>query len=433
MFGKKKKSPQPLSAAERFTLHGFQALDQGDAEKAISFFRAGLEIAPLDRTLREGLHEALSCKSSKQNAAPRKQVHQSATLNVAPPAPLQKRPVVKLQSNPKQPIAQPKQPTKREQQQTQALHETRERSAMNPGFASSDFDDELPPRKQKPTSDSRWKIPFLSTEEDEFSTHANAELDAAMGTFAEEFKPQPERRRYAHGAPNRTPFSRSLPWVVAILVGAGFLTVTAFAKQGLDYFLTEVALPKISQQEVQMSSLPEELNTLLIEASENLTNRKSADAVKALTSAWDVFPKHQDAIRPVLVSSLRVQGTELMNASQYEDALKLFEKTTQLEPEDENNWIEYGRSLREYGRRIQQSNFTRSQVLYERSTAAYAKAIEIDQNNTSALFGLGQVYVLLQKREEAVSKYKRVVALAPGSPEARKAQEFLEQMIGSKS
>ncbi len=440
MFGKKKQSSKPFNAAERLALQGYKALEDGNAQLAIDSFRAGTEAAPLDRAMKHGLHQALALKAyldkrAKEEVNRKVPAGRKPTKPVRKPAPfvdeLEEFPETTFSHQPEMPAA--KRPTKRQEALKQTQQETQSRGLYNPGFSSMDHE-EPPPPQGRSANGSRWKIPFQKFDSNSSNPNidANAELDAALGTFAEEFKPPRDRRRFAHGERPQSAFARSTPWIVGIMVAVGFLSITAAAKQGLDFFLQEVALPKTSTQE-ELTTLPAELNTILVEASENLTNRKSADAVASLNTAWETYPDFQNTIRPVLVSALRVQGTELLNKQQYEEALKFFEKTTVLEPEDENNWIEYGRSLREYGRRVQTTNSTRSQVLYERSKAAYSEALENDSNNISALFGLGQVYFLMQNRAEAVSKYQRVVALSPGSPEARKAQEFLAQMIGSNS
>jgi Flp pilus assembly protein TadD len=424
MFGRKQRTPQPpLSQAERCAREAEHALEEGNAERALELFRLAVECAPLDRNLREGLRYALHQRAEQSRLAAESRASRKRPRTVIIPQEF-------ALEEEEQPAPHP--PTGRKGKS----------NSSNPGFAASDVPatprsrERQQPERQQPRN-ARKASSWASEHPDEFDDPDDAALGSALGSFAEEFKPAPERRhpstpgrrRVSH-RPQNTHFS-PLAWLGGITLTCLILGATAFAYQGILTFMEEVALPKSQYSTGTQQQIPEALNNIILEASEDLTNRKSADAVSSLDKAWKKYPEHQDSIRPVLVSALRVQGTRLINSAKYEEALKLFERATELEPQNENNWIELARSYREYARREQPGNSTRSEVLFTRAQEAYTKALELDKNNPSALFGLGQVYSFQDNRAEAVEKYKRVVALAPGTPEARQAREFLQQLIGS--
>ncbi|MDX1971064.1 MAG: hypothetical protein SFY68_00895 [Candidatus Sumerlaeia bacterium] len=425
MFGRKKRTQQPpLSQAERCALEAEHALEEGNAERAVELFRLAVESAPLDRNLREGLRYALHQRAEQARLAA-----ESRTSRKRPRTAVIPQEFALEEEERPAPL-----PT--------GGRKARSQNTPNLGFAASDSPsaprtrERAQPERQH-TRNSPKAPRWASEHPDEFDDPEDAALGSALGSFAEEFKPAPERRhpstttrRRVTYRPQKTRFSL-LAWVGGVTLTCVLIGITAFAYQGILTFMEEVALPKNQYSTGTQQQIPTALNEIILEASEDLTNRKSADAVSSLDKAWKKYPEHQDSIRPVLVSALRVQGTRLINSAKYEEALKLFERATELEPQNENNWIELARSYREYARREQPGNSTRSEVLFTRAQEAYTKALELDKNNPSALFGLGQVYSFQDNRAEAVENYKRVVALAPGTPEARQAREFLQQLIGS--
>jgi len=459
MFGKSKKQPVKISPTERLEAQAWEAYDQGDFETSIQYFRAALELCPMSREIRLGYRDAITARNHEQKQKPRKK-------KTAPkPAPTKKRVTssnqkkIKIQSGPSRqepkdnfdledgffddeefgfdisnlPTPRPAREKKYEDPDESIEHLTKIRRQNNPGFASTDGDDNrtVPGRRNKSRRSSQVMQSLSSMLHSPIDN--DTELDAAMGTFAEEFKPPSERRRFSHRARKRFRSWTVAGIIAGLVVTGGILGMGALAHQTVSSFLAEVSLPSVQKTIEEQKTLPEDLNEALITASVYLTEREPEKAVKLLDEKWTAYPDYQDEIRPVFVSALRIEANYYLGQRKYPEAIRNYEQATVLEDADENNWIDYGRALAEYGRSIKVSQKSRSIALLEKSADAYNRALDIDEDNASALIGLGLVHTHLNNRKKAVESYNRVVATAPHSAEAVQAKQYLAQLVGNRS
>jgi tetratricopeptide (TPR) repeat protein len=208
---------------------------------------------------------------------------------------------------------------------------------------------------------------------------------------------------------------------------AGILLIVAGVAHGvLVRVLTPIELPPLPDAPM----LPVEVLEKLEDAGRLLGNREPEKAVALLEGAQGAFPDHAGTIKPALARALRVLGNRHLSVRDYQQAESAFEQAATLEADNPDNWIDLAKARREFGRSLQTSARDRGDALLRASVDAYNKALNIQPNMASAHVGLGQTYSFLNERTKAVDHFRKVVALAPGSPEARLAEEQLSQLVG---
>ena len=113
------------------------------------------------------------------------------------------------------------------------------------------------------------------------------------------------------------------------------------------------------------------------------------------------------------------EGVDQMQKRQYDQAIAIFQKALQEEPQSANIYNLMGMAYRfKY-------NQVRSQDLKNKEIAAFKKAVKIDPNYWVALINLGATYYYMGEKDKAAPLFKKALSLNPNHPE--KAQ--LEKMI----
>ncbi len=386
-------SPPPeSSSALALEAQADAALEAGDTRAAIDYYRAALEVSPLHRPLREKLGDALllhaehraSRSTSSRMIAPMPTVEdefdeeEEEESFVAPPprrkaAPARETSRQKLQKRLFPPPAVPGEDEAEEPAPTRQL-----RRVAPP-----------PPTLARPVPPRRGPI-----------VAPRGDMNAP-------------RRRW-----------NSL-WFA--LFYAGILLIVAGVAHGvLVRVLVPVELPSVPQA----PTLPTELVDRLSQAGLHLTAREPEKAIALLENASSVYPDHGEVITPALARALRVLGNQHLAQRDYAEAEKAFERAANLEADNPDNWIDLAKSRREHGRSLQAAQRNRGDGLLREAIAAYERAVKIQPELLAAHVGLGQTYSFLNERNKAVDHFRKVVAIAPGSPEARMAEEQLAQLVG---
>jgi len=204
------------------------------------------------------------------------------------------------------------------------------------------------------------------------------------------------------------------------------LIVAGVAHGVLVRVLTPIELPPLPEAPM----LPVEVLSHLEDAGKLLSAREPEKAVALLDGTQSAFPDHSATITPALARALRVLGNKHLSVRDYQEAEKAFERAATLESDNPDNWIDLAKARREFGRSLQSGQRERGDTMLHASVDAYLRALKIQPDMASAHVGLGQTYSFLNDRTKAVDHFRRVVAVAPGSPEARVAEEHLSQLVG---
>ena len=64
----------------------------------------------------------------------------------------------------------------------------------------------------------------------------------------------------------------------------------------------------------------------------------------------------------------------------------------------------------------------------ENSLRYFQKALQLNQNNVDALYGLGLCYISANQRDEALEALKRLISTAPDHEKAKLAAGLVEQL-----
>lgn len=399
----KKKDDTKLSSAERYARMAEEAMELGDAAAAVEHYRAALQFAPLSRELRQALADALLEKAlagerRKSGAAPRSSsVLGEVDIPTPAPAPARRKLRPVPEPEPERPVSRAKKAAGPPERSA-----PRVRSERAPGFAVLDD--------------------IESDASEEFMDH-----DAET--------PRPRRAAAPASrvsAPSRARVSRrgnGRVWLMAAGYGAVVLIVVGIA-HGLISRAIGGDLPDAAET---APAIPEGLSAKLTEAGELLAERKPAEALKVLDGARSEFPDHARTIDPATVQALRAQGSLHLQDRDYAKAADAYERSTRIDPLSKDNWIDLGRALREGGRTFQTSKPQEAKSLLARAASAYERALDVSSKDPAALYGLAQVRIFLNERSKAVDHLKKVIAVAPGTPEAQQAERDLEQLTGSRS
>ena len=113
------------------------------------------------------------------------------------------------------------------------------------------------------------------------------------------------------------------------------------------------------------------------------------------------------------------EGAGQMQKKHYDQAIAIFQKALQEEPQSATIYNLLGMAYRfKY-------NQVRSQDLKNEEIAAFKKAVKIDPNYWVALINLGATYYYMGEKDKAAPLFKKALSINPNHPE--KAQ--LEKMI----
>ena len=113
------------------------------------------------------------------------------------------------------------------------------------------------------------------------------------------------------------------------------------------------------------------------------------------------------------------EGVGQMQKKHYDQAIAIFQKALQEEPQSATTYNLLGMAYRfKY-------NQVRSQDLKNEEIAAFKKAVKIDPNYWVALINLGATYYYMGEKDKAAPLFKKALSINPNHPE--KAQ--LEKMI----
>ncbi len=367
-------------------------MEANDTRTAIEFYRAALESSPLHRPLRDKLGLALLAhaehRASRTSASHSSRFIAPAPLDDEEPEDTDEVPLV---------VEQPR--------KYKAL------PAAKPASGKRLFP---PPETPKPQ-------PLRSPGARGLRAFEDPLPPAPAPSHSPRRGPVVAPRAEGRGGPRR--------WHSAgfAVLYAGILLIVAGVAHGvLVRVLTPIELPPLPDAPM----LPVEVLENLEDAGRLLGAREPEKAIALLEGTQSAFPDHAATITPALARALRVLGNRHLSARDYQQAEKAFERAATLESDNPDNWIDLAKARREFGRSLQSAQRERGDAMLRAGVDAYLRALKIQPDMASAHVGLGQTYSFLNDRAKAVDHFRRVVALAPGSPEARLAEEHLSQLVG---
>ncbi len=119
---------------------------------------------------------------------------------------------------------------------------------------------------------------------------------------------------------------------------------------------------------------------------------------------------------PADVKSWIALGNEYFDSGQRAKAVEAYGRALQLQPDNPDVLTDQGVMYRELG-------------AYDKAIANFEKASAIDPKHVQSILDLGVLYAQdLKDYDKALKSWERVVAIAPASPEAARAREYIEQL-----
>ena len=109
-------------------------------------------------------------------------------------------------------------------------------------------------------------------------------------------------------------------------------------------------------------------------------------------------------------------GNEYFDSQQRAKAVEAYDKALRLEPNNPDVLTDQGVMYRELG-------------AFDKAIANFDKASTIDPRHLPSLLDLGVLYAQdLKDQDKAIKSWNRVIQIAPTSPQAAKAREYVEQL-----
>lgn len=125
--------------------------------------------------------------------------------------------------------------------------------------------------------------------------------------------------------------------------------------------------------------------------------------------------KHSVEKNPKNVGHLKALGRLLMDGHQPKEAIKYFERAATLQPKDDSLLFD-----------MTMCYFNERQ--YDKALATTNKVLSYSPKHSQALYNKGVILAATGKTEEAEKTWKRLVAVAPLSDEAKMAKNHLSQL-----
>ncbi len=109
-------------------------------------------------------------------------------------------------------------------------------------------------------------------------------------------------------------------------------------------------------------------------------------------------------------------GNDYFDTHQRDRAIEAYAKALELGPDDPDVLTDQGIMYRETGK-------------FDQAIANFEKANRIDPRHLQSLFNLGVVHAYDRKdRDRALATWKRLIALAPASPQAAQARQAMAEL-----
>jgi len=109
-------------------------------------------------------------------------------------------------------------------------------------------------------------------------------------------------------------------------------------------------------------------------------------------------------------------GNDYFDTRQFQKAIEAYERALELEPKDPDVLTDQGVMYQEVGQ-------------FDRAIANFEKANKLNPAHVQSLFNIGVVYANGKKDpQKAAAAWKKVIAVAPQSPQAQAARQALTEM-----
>ncbi len=118
---------------------------------------------------------------------------------------------------------------------------------------------------------------------------------------------------------------------------------------------------------------------------------------------------------------LFVEGEELFNQGQYDEAIAKYEKGLKANPNSSRGYHLLGKAYRfKY-------NYTNEEKYRIKEIESFKKAIELDTNNLDALIDLGATYHWSGEHKKGAEYFKRALKINPNHPERAELEQIIQE------
>jgi tetratricopeptide (TPR) repeat protein len=188
-------------------------------------------------------------------------------------------------------------------------------------------------------------------------------------------------------------------------------------------------IQKFTWAKEAVNPIEKQVNVLYNTAQIYLNQNRYQEAIATLEKALDLNPPNRKVIEDMLAQVYSAQGESYYRAKNYEKAVESYEKAVSYN----DNITEYYYSMGWAQYMIGRDNQIKGRPYlkyYREAIKAFTNAVKIDSGHVRSYSALARVYVRMNNPEEAAKNYRKVIEIDPDSPEAQRARQQLESMLG---
>lgn len=188
-------------------------------------------------------------------------------------------------------------------------------------------------------------------------------------------------------------------------------------------------IQKFTWAKEAVNPIEKQVNVLYNTAEIYLNQNRYGEAIASLEKALDLNPANKKVIEDRLAEVYFEQGESFYAAKNYTKAVESYERAVSYNANVTEYHYNVGWALYMIGRENQ--NKGRPYVKqYREAIKAFTNALKVDSGHVRSYNALARVYVRLNDPEEAAKNYRKVIEIDPDSPEAKRARQQLESMLG---
>ena len=249
-------------------------------------------------------------------------------------------------------------------------------------------------------------------------------------------KTAPAAPRFQPARPPRNPmFSDRRPIVVSeaaaprapsITPWIWFSVITLFSCiAAVGYVLYNVDVRELVNS-VKMTPKDREISDLIKKSDTLIVQQRYDGAIGALDDALKLEPDNPSSIQKKKAEAYATQAEQVYRGERYEAAADLYQRATQCDPESSELYYELGSAhyFAAFTMKTPPGSAAKSSVKakvdehYGAAERAFKRAIQLDPANLRAYTSLANTYIRLNRVNDAIAQWIRVIELAPDSTEA---------------
>jgi len=170
----------------------------------------------------------------------------------------------------------------------------------------------------------------------------------------------------------------------------------------------------------QMSPKERRIRKLNVDIVSQLTQRNYEKALELIDEAMAMQPDDPRPLKKKKSEALLALGDTAFEREQFQDSIDSYSKAVEADSDSAEAFFRLGQAYFCLGRKTA-TDKQRAQQLLQRAESSYKTSLILEPDNVAVYDALANTYVRINRSEEAVKAWVRIMQLAPDSLEAKQA------------